>query len=101
MAKEATDEIVLLLNSAKVLLFFSTTTVSYRVSYRVCNTASPLPLEDGGALDQLHERRAHEAHHRQAVAVQVEFESKGLKPVFHLIGSMSKPGAFKLRVNCI
>jgi hypothetical protein len=40
---------------------------------------------------------------RRGVAVQVDpFESKGLKPVFHLIGSQGlKPGAFKLRLNSI
>jgi hypothetical protein len=36
------------------------------------------------------------------VAVQVESESKGLKPVFHFIGYQGlKPGAFKLWGNCI
>ena len=35
------------------------------------------------------------------VAAQVAFESNVLKPGYHLIGSRSKPGAFKLWVNWI
>jgi hypothetical protein len=37
----------------------------------------------------------------RSVAVQAEFESKGLKPGFHLIGHLMTPGGFKLWVNCI